>query len=98
MILCQTIVFSKDQSFSGYKFQLPTHKGNKQYQGNEIIIQECSSEIDPLTMFTEYMQNVMHDFHFCPNCGCERMGLGQNAHGSYSSCYVIFLQPSLHTP
>src|SRR5260370_38136000 len=29
MILHRTVVFSKDQSFSGYKFQLPTHKGNK---------------------------------------------------------------------
>ena len=62
MILCQTVVFSNEHSSSYYKFQLPTHKGDKQYHSNEIVIQECSSDIDPLAMFKEYLQK--RDEHF----------------------------------
>ena len=47
-----------------YRFLLPTHKGDKVYEGNTIIIQQHNIAIDPLSWFKKYLSSRDRLFPF----------------------------------
>jgi hypothetical protein len=47
-----------------YRFFLPSHKGDRTFEGNIIIIQKHTSSIDPLSFFKRYLRSRDHLFPF----------------------------------
>jgi hypothetical protein len=48
-----SVVVSNDY----YRFLLPTHKGDKVYEGNTIIVQHHNIAVDPLSWFIKYLSS-----------------------------------------
>ena len=47
-----------------FQFHLPTHKANKFYKGNLIVLQKLHSPIDPYQHFFSYLQSCDRLFPF----------------------------------
>jgi hypothetical protein len=54
-------------SHNDYRFFLPSHKADKFFEGNTIIIQRHSVSIDPLSIFKKYLSSWDRLFPFSPD-------------------------------
>ena len=63
-ITSQTLV---SLSNNDYRFFLPSHKADKFFEGNNVIIQRHFGSIDPLTFFKKYLKSRNHLFPFSPD-------------------------------
>ena len=54
-------------SNSDYHFFLPSHKADKFFEGNTIIIQHHNTTVDPLLHFKAYLSSRDHLFPFSPD-------------------------------
>jgi hypothetical protein len=51
-------------TINGYQFFLPSHKGDRTFEGNTIIIQRHNFTINPLSWFTKYLASCDQLFPF----------------------------------
>ena len=54
-------------SDNDYRFFLPSHKADKYFEGNTVIIQHHSTVLDPLSVFKQYLSSRDRLFPFSPD-------------------------------
>ena len=54
-------------SDNDYRFFLPSHKADKFFEGNTVIIQRHSGSIDPLSLFKKYLRSRDRLFPYSPD-------------------------------
>src|SRR5258708_4578907 len=64
--LHHTVVFTHDQPMHTFKFNLPTHKTDRRYHGNSVVIQSRHPPLDPVSVFSRYLSLGTPPFLFCP--------------------------------
>src|SRR5258708_3606682 len=65
--LRRTVEFIQNNSIRAFKFNLPTHKADRRYHGNSIIIQSRHSPLDPVSVFSCYLDARDSSFFFLPH-------------------------------
>jgi hypothetical protein len=51
---------------AGFSFFLPTHKGDRLFEGNRVLVQETTTADDPFSIFKRYLKSRDHLFPFNP--------------------------------
>jgi|SRR5258708_21873126 len=72
--LCHTVEFIQNDSIHAFKFNLPTHKADQQYHGNSIIIQSRHSPLNPILVFSHYLDARDSSFFFLPHLWLQQDG------------------------
>ena len=54
-------------SNNNYRFFLPSHKADRFFEGNTVIIQHHNISINPLSLFTKYLNSRDRLFPFSPD-------------------------------
>ncbi len=62
--LCCTVEFIHNNSIHAFKFNLPTHKVDWQYHGNLVVIQSRQIPLDPVSIFSHYLDVRDGSFSF----------------------------------
>ena len=97
-------------SDDNYCFFLPSHKADKFFEGNIVIIQQHFASIDPLTFFKKYLKSRDRLFPFSPDLWLHvdgsrpsqsffihrmRLFFSDNVAGLANPCTLAVLLPSL---
>ncbi len=72
--LCCTLEFIHNNSIHAFKFNLPTHKADWQYHGNSVIIQSRQIPLDPISIFSHYLDVRDASFSFLPHLWVQQDG------------------------
>ena len=72
--LHHTMVFTHDQPMHTFKFNLPTHKTDRRYHGNSVVIQSRHPPLDPVSVFSRYLSLRDSTFSFLPHLWVHQNG------------------------
>src|SRR5258708_18173967 len=68
------VEFVQNNSICAFKFNLPTHKADWQYHGNLVIIQSRQTPLDPVPIFSCYLEVRDSSFSFLPHLWIQQDG------------------------